>query len=68
MTSASGADLISITLNGAPKSLTVDQKVTQVCEEIYPDQMKPGPKAIVICRINGEIKDLWSDLRDGDVC
>jgi len=67
VTSTSGADLISITLNGAPKSLTFDQKVTQVCEEVYPDQMKPGPKAIVICRINGEIKDLWSDLRDGDV-
>ena len=29
--------------------------------------MKPGPSAIVVCRINGLLRDLWSDLADGDV-
>lgn len=29
--------------------------------------MKPGPSAIVVCRINGALRDLWSDLADGDV-
>jgi threonyl-tRNA synthetase len=41
--------------------------VTQVCEEVYPDAMKPGPNAIVVCRINGVLKDLWSELSEGDV-
>lgn len=29
--------------------------------------MKPGPSAIVVCRINGVLRDLWSDLAEGDV-
>ena len=26
-----------------------------------------GPHAIVLCTINGELKDLWSEIHDGDV-
>lgn len=27
---------------------------------------KPGANAIVVCKINGALRDLWSDLEDGD--
>jgi threonyl-tRNA synthetase len=34
---------------------------------MYPDRVKPGPNAIVVCKINGALRDLWTDLNDGDV-
>ena len=34
---------------------------------MYPDRVKPGPQAIVVCKINGLLKDLWTDLVEGDV-
>ncbi|NCU84190.1 MAG: threonine--tRNA ligase, partial [Actinobacteria bacterium] len=58
---------IQITLDGVSKKIEPGVKVTQVLEQQYPDQMKPGADAIIVCRINGELKDLWSDLSDGDV-
>ncbi|MFM7874004.1 MAG: threonine--tRNA ligase, partial [Actinomycetota bacterium] len=38
-----------------------------MCESVYPDQMKPGPSAIVVARVNGSLVDLWSDIAEGDV-
>ena len=67
MTTPVGEASISITIDGSSKRILATQKVTQVCEEVYPDRMKPGPSAIVVCRINGALRDLWSDLADGDV-
>ncbi len=58
---------ISVTVDGAQKSVQTDSKPTLIFEEIYPDRVKPGPDAIVVCKINGVLRDLWSDLKDGDV-
>jgi len=40
------------------KQSTSDQKPTHLFED---------QKDVVICRVNGELKDLWIDLADGDV-
>ena len=61
------SQVISIKLDGATKSFPVGQKITQICESVYPDQMKPGPNAIVVARVNGSLVDLWSDISEGDV-
>ena len=58
---------ISVTVDGAQKNVPTDSKPTLIFEEIYPDRVKPGPNAIVVCKINGVLRDLWSDLKDGDV-
>ena len=49
---------IAVTVDGAPLSIDNDQRPTQ----IYADK-----KEIVVCKINGELKDLWTDLHEGDV-
>ena len=61
------SESIKFQINGVEKTLSEPLKVTQICEELYPDQIKPGPDSIVICKINGELKDLWSDINNGDV-
>ena len=48
---------IKITVNGASKEIASDQKPTH----LFADQPD-----VVVCRINGELKDLWSDLVEGD--
>lgn len=58
---------IQVKVDGQDKSVPVDAKPTLIFEEIYPDQVKPGPNAIVVCKINGVLRDLWTDLQDGDV-
>ncbi len=58
---------IQVSFDGQKISVASDSKPTLVFEEIYPDRMKPGPSAIVVCKINGVLKDLWSDLSEGDV-
>jgi threonyl-tRNA synthetase len=50
--------LISISVDGAVLSVEDDQRPTH----LFADE-----KTIVVCRINGELKDLWSPLADGDV-
>jgi threonyl-tRNA synthetase len=50
--------LISISVDGAVRSVEDDQRPTH----LFADE-----KTIVVCRINGELKDLWSPLADGDV-
>ena len=58
---------ISITLDGAVKSVPSGSKITQVCESFFPDRVKPGPNAIVVAKLNGALVDLWSDLKNDDV-
>ncbi|MFM7491788.1 MAG: threonine--tRNA ligase [Actinomycetota bacterium] len=58
---------ISVVIDGSPKNVSADSKPTLIFEEMYPDRVKPGPQAIVVCKINGILRDLWSDLNDGDV-
>lgn len=61
------SESIKFQINGVEKTLSEPLKVTQICEELYPEQIKPGPDSIVVCKINGELKDLWSDINHGDV-
>jgi threonyl-tRNA synthetase len=49
---------IKITVDGKPIEVSADQKPTFLFEN------RPE---VVVCRINGELKDLWSDLKDKDV-
>ena len=49
---------IKITVDGKSQTINADQKPTHLFEE---------QKDVVICRVNGELKDLWIDLADGDV-
>ena len=58
---------IQITVDGMSRAVASDSKPTLIFEEIYPDRVKPGPNAIVVCKINGALRDLWTDLNDGDV-
>ena len=48
---------ISVKVDGAAKNIAVDQRPTHLFAE---------QKEIVVCRINGELKDLWTDLKNGD--
>jgi threonyl-tRNA synthetase len=49
---------ISITVDGAQLSVEPDQRPTH----IFADN-----KEVVVCKVNGVLKDLWTDLVDGDV-
>ena len=48
---------ISITVDGAKLQIEADQRPTH----IFADN-----KEIVVCKVNGILKDLWTDLVDGD--
>ena len=50
--------LINVTVDGQSRSIESDQRPTQIFAE---------NKEIVVCTINGILKDLWTDLSDGDV-
>jgi threonyl-tRNA synthetase len=50
--------LINVTVDGQSRSIESDQRPTQIFAE---------NKEIVICSINGVLRDLWTDLSDGDV-
>jgi threonyl-tRNA synthetase len=58
---------ISVKVDGQVRSVSADSKPTLIFEELYPDLTKPGANAIVVCKINGVLRDLWSDLAEGDV-
>ena len=49
---------IAITVDGAKLQVEADQRPTH----IFADN-----KEIVVCKVNGVLKDLWTDLVDGDV-
>ena len=48
-------------------SIKVDGVAQKFAADIRPTQIFAEDKAIVVCRINGELKDLWSELFEGDV-
>jgi threonyl-tRNA synthetase len=50
--------MISVTVDGASRSIEADQRPTH----LFADN-----KDVVVCRINGVLKDLWTDLTEGDV-
>ena len=50
--------LINVTVSGAARAIEADQKPTHLFAE---------DKEIVVCTINGTLRDLWTDLHDGDV-
>jgi threonyl-tRNA synthetase len=50
--------MISVTVDGAACSIEADQKPTHLFAE---------NKEIVVCKVNGVLKDLWTDLSDGDL-
>ena len=58
---------IKVVVDGQQQTVAVDSKPTLIFQELYPEQVKPGSGAIVVCKINGELRDLWTDLADGDV-
>jgi threonyl-tRNA synthetase len=49
---------IEIILNGERTSISDDSRPTNLFAET---------KDVVVCRINGELRDLWTDLRSGDI-
>jgi threonyl-tRNA synthetase len=49
---------ISITVDGAALKLEADQRPTH----IFADN-----KDVVVCRVNGTLRDLWTELSEGDV-
>ena len=49
---------ISITVDGKQHSIEADQRPTH----IFADN-----KEIVVCKVNGQLKDLWTELAEGDV-
>ena len=48
---------ISIKVDGTNRKVEADQKPTHLFAE---------NSQIVVCRINGQLRDLWTDLREGD--
>ncbi len=64
--SNASANSISLLFDGSSQSVATGTKVTQICELVYPDRIKPGENAIVACKINGIQRDLWSDVAEGD--
>ena len=49
---------ISIVVDGKPQSVDSETKPTQIFAE---------NSEIVVCKVNAELKDLWTDLKNGDV-
>ena len=47
-------------------SIVVDGKSQSVDSEIKPTQIFAEKSEIVVCKVNGDLKDLWTDLKDGD--
>ena len=49
---------IAITVDGSARSVESDQRPTHIFAE---------DKTIVVARVNGELRDLWTELAEGDV-
>ncbi len=48
-------------------SITIDGKKISVAPDQRPTHLFAEAKEIVVCKVNGVLKDLWSELQDGDV-
>lgn len=53
----------TVTVDGENITATADQKA----HHLFGERTKVGANSVVVCRINGELKDLWSDIKAGDV-
>ena len=49
---------INVTVDGLAQSIEADQRPTHIFAEA---------KEIVVCRVNGDLRDLWTELSEGDV-
>ena len=47
--------------------ISIDGKSSQVAADQRPTHLFEANSDVVVCRINGQISDLWSELKDGDV-
>ena len=47
--------------------VTIDGVATEIAADQRPTQIFADRKEVVVCRINGVLRDLWSDLAEGDV-
>ena len=61
------AEMIEISVDGVSLKVGNDVKVTQIFAGQSVDMTGVGPDAIVVCKINGVLRDLWSDVAAGDV-
>ena len=57
---------LKVTVDGQSQQFDAGTKVSQIVEALFPDRVKAGPQAFVVCEINGSLKDLWTDITDGD--
>ena len=48
-------------------TITVDGEKAQVESDQRPTNIYADKKEIVVCKVNGQLRDLWTDLVDGDV-
>ena len=48
-------------------TITVDGEKAQVESDQRPTHIYADKKEIVVCKVNGQLRDLWTDLVDGDV-
>ena len=44
-------------INGAQKSVAADQRPTHLFAE---------DSSVIVCKVNGVLRDLWTDLKEGD--
>ena len=58
---------LKVTVDGQSQQFDAGTKVSQIVEALFPDRVKAGPQAFVVCEINGTLKDLWTEITDGDV-
>ena len=48
-------------------TITVDGEKAQVESDQRPTNIYADKKEIVVCKVNGQLRDLWTDLVDGVV-
>lgn len=56
------ASEITVVVDGKSQKIARDKKPT----DLFSAASSPGPAAIIACRINSKLSDLWSELNDGD--
>ncbi len=49
---------IKVTVDGVSSTIESDQRPTQIFAE---------KSEVVVCKVNGELRDLWTELKDGDL-
>jgi len=47
---------IKVTVDGVSSTIESDQRPTQIFAE---------KSEVVVCKVNGELRDLWTELKDG---